>query len=353
MDIHLHPLEKVFERLASNRSKFPNTAIDYCLQYQALVQHLRSNIYKDVDAGLAANTPGHGLYTAHNSEHFDEVVLYAGELLGVKDGSEEVKLTPYELYVLLVAIRVHDAGNIHGRKDHEKKCFSVLRNCGAAAGNDDAEKKIIGNIAQAHGGETPAGDKDTIGALGQTYGISRHPIRPRLIAAIVRFADEICESRNRASNYLLQHGNMPKHSELFHRYAASITESSITVADRRISLRYTVKLSDAIQAWGCAVSGDKTESFLIDEIFDRLDKMDRERRYCNRFSKELYTIDEIRASIDVVTDDYDLVHQISVPGLFDFGYPESNGDHLKEKLAKYCGPDFWKSCADAAEGKSL
>ena len=350
MDMHLHPLEKVFERLALGRSNFPNTTVDYCLQYKALVQHLRSNIYKDVDAGLAANTPEHGLYTAHNSEHFDEVVLYAGELLEIKDGSEEVKLTPYELYVLLVAIRVHDAGNIHGREDHEKKCFSVLRSCGAAAGIDDAEKKIIGSIAQAHGGKTPAGDKDTIGALEPSYGISRHSIRPRLIAAIVRFADEICESRNRASNYLLQHGRMPRHSELFHRYAAAITESSIAVAERKISLRYTVKLSDAIRAWGCAVSGNKTESFLIDEILERLEKMDRERRYCNRFSKELYTIDEIRASIDVVTDDYDLVHQISVPGLFDFGYPESNRDHLKQKLSQYCGPDFWKSYAEARGG---
>lgn len=352
MDMHLHPLEKVFERLAStNRSSFPNTTIDYCVLYKALVQYLRSNIYKDVDAGLAANTPEHGLYTAHNSEHFDEVVLYAGELLGVKDGSEDVKLSPYELYVLLVAIRIHDAGNIHGREEHEKKCFTVLRNCGAASGEDDAEKKIIGSIAQAHGGKTPCGDKDTIGALEQTYGISRHPIRQRLIAAIVRFADEICESRRRASNYLLQHGKVPKHSELFHRYAASITESSVTVADRRISLRYTVKLSDAVQAWGCAVSGDKTESFLIDEILERLQKMDRERKYCNRFSREIYTIDEIRASIDVVDDDYDLVYQISVPDLFDFGYPDGNGDHLKKKLAQFCGPDFWKSLFESVEGK--
>jgi hypothetical protein len=315
------------------------------------VQHLRSNIYKDVDAGLAANTPEHGLYTAHNAEHFDEVVLYAGELLGVKDGSEDIKLSPYELYVLLVAIRVHDAGNIHGRQEHEKKCFSVLRNCGAAAGDDDAEKKIIGNIAQAHGGKSPSGDKDTIGALEQVSGISRHRIRPRLIAAIVRFADEICESRGRASNYLLSHGSLPKHSELFHRYAASITESSITLEDRRISLRYTVKLSDAIKAWGCAVSGDKTESFLIDEILERLEKMDRERKYCHRYSKELYTIDEIRASIDVVTNEYDVVDQISVPDLFDFGYPDGNGEHLKTKLAQYCGPDFWKVRAAALEGK--
>jgi hypothetical protein len=352
MSTNSHPLEKVFERVASNNmSSFPNTTVNYFLLYCALVQHLRSSIYRDIDAGLSASTPDHGLYTAHNAEHFDEVVLYAGELLGVRDGSENVKLTPYELYVLLVAIRVHDAGNIHGRQDHEKKCFAVLRNCGAIAGEDDAEKKIIGSIAQAHGGKTPAGDKDTIGALEPRYGISRIPIRPRLIAAIVRFADEICESRKRASNYLLQYGNMPKHSELFHRYAASITESSISIGERKLSLRYTVKLSDAIRAWGCATSGPKTESFLIDEILERLEKMDRERRYCNRFSKELYTIDEIRASIEVVDEYYDTVHQFSVPDLFDFGYPDGPEEHLKTKLAKYCGPDFWVSRSKIGEEK--
>lgn len=343
----LLPLEKVLERLATNKSSFPNNTIDYCLLYKALVQHLKSNIYKDVDAGLAANTPEHGLYTAHNSEHFDEVVLYAGELLGVKDGSEDIRLEPYELYVLLVAIRVHDAGNIHGRQEHEKKCFSVLRNCGAVAGDDDAEKKIIGSIAQAHGGKTANGDKDTIGELQQALGISRHKIRPRLIASIVRFADEICESRRRAATYLLQHGTLPKHSELFHRYAASITENLVSLSERKISLRFTVKLSDAIQAWGCATSGSKTESFLIDEILERLEKMDRERRYCNRFSRELYTIDTIRATIDVVDDDHNTLHVISVPELVDFGYPDSNGDYLKTELAKYCGPDFWESLVDS------
>jgi hypothetical protein len=338
----LQPLEKVLERAARNKSRFPNIVLDYCLLYKTLVQHLRANIYKDIDAGLAANTPEHGLYTAHNSEHFDEVVLYAGALLGISTGEEELEaLTPYELYLLLVAIRVHDAGNIHGRQQHEKQCFRVLRNCGPASGADDAEKKLIGEIAQAHGGTTASGNKDTIGVLQHSIGVGRETVRPRLIAAIVRFADEICESRRRAATYLIQHGEMPKHSELFHRYAAAVTESS--VADRRITLRYTVKLSDAIRAWGCAITGAKTEAYLIDEIFERLEKMDRERKYCNRFSREIYTIDEIRASIEVVDDDHDTVHTVTIPPLLDHGYPDETVSELKASLSQYYGPEFWRN----------
>ena len=198
------PLEKAFFKSASDKSKFPRLTVDYAELYRGLLGHLRANIYKDIDAALAANSAIPGFYTAHNSEHFDEVVRYAGDLLGVETGDEKVGLKPYELYMLLVAIRIHDAGNIHGREEHEKKCFSVLRNCGAASGDDDSEKKVIANIAQAHGGKTNRGDKDTIGDLEAVIHSANSWIRARLIASIVRFADEICEIRSRAANYLLE-----------------------------------------------------------------------------------------------------------------------------------------------------
>jgi len=339
------PLEKVFEKLAADRSNFPVATTDYCLQYKWLVQHLTSNIYRHIDAGLAVNTPEHGFYTAHDKEHFDDVILYAGELLGVKTGTEDISLTPYELYVLLVAIRVHDVGNIYGRLEHEKRCFSVLKECGHVSGEDDTEKKIIGSIAEAHGGRTANGDKDTIGVLPREEGIGRHKLRSQLIASIVRFSDEICENRRRAATYLQEHGNLPKHSELFHQYAASITENTVDLVAHRINIRYTVNIKNTVRAFGCAIAGDKTESFIIDEIFERLEKMDRERRYCNRFSRDIFMIDAIRATINIVDDDCEVLHQIQVPELFDYGYPEDNSSRLKTKLSKYCGPEFWSALA--------
>lgn len=338
------PLEKVFYREATKRAKFPRMTLDYADQYRGLLNHLRTEVYPLVDAGLAANSDGEGFYTAHNGEHFDEVVRYAGELLGVETGDEEVdKLEPYELYILLVAIRIHDAGNVHGREDHEKKCFSVLRNCGAASGNDDAEKKVIASIAQAHGGRTMAGNKDTIGELQEREPLGKCFIRPRLLASIVRFADEICESRNRAANYLLAHGTMPKHSVLFHKYAASITASVVEHEENRLTLSYKVTLEDISQPWGCAKTGEKTESYLIDEILERLEKMDRERRYCNRFSRQVYTIDSIRARIDVMKTIHGIpetIESIGVPELYDSGYPDDGRGHLKEKLNQYCGASY-------------
>lgn len=344
--MNLLPLERILERKSKERSKFPSLTTDYFLQYQSIVAYFHASIYKNIDAGLSANPDLPGIFTAHNAEHFDEVVRYAGLLLGVETGDEEIQLTPYELYVLLVAIRTHDAGNIHGRKEHEKQCFSVLRNSGAASGPDVTEKKMIALIAQAHGGETPDGSKDTIGTLEEKKYYQHSHIRPRLLASIVRFADEICENRNRANNYLLDHGSLPKHNEIFHKYAASITSNCVSIHDKRIILNFTVSIDDVNKAWGCLINSKPDEKYLIDEILDRLEKMDRERQYCNKFSRDIYTIDAIRSEITIVNADLDEIERIIVPELNDYGYPDDKRGKLKNDLNRYCGPLFGKNLAD-------
>jgi hypothetical protein len=175
--MHLLPLEKLFQKRSTEcPTELPQLGSKYFEQYCGLVNVLRTEYYTKIDAGLAALTlvPGQasGIYTAHDSDHFDEVIVQAGELLGAQeliDGSEVSRsrsvLNAYELYILLVAIRVHDVGNIFGRERHEKKCFEILNAVGSTAGTHSPEKKIIAKIAEAHGGLTSSGSKDTIGAL--------------------------------------------------------------------------------------------------------------------------------------------------------------------------------------------
>lgn len=345
----LLPLERLFSKMAIEKSKFPSMSIDYFHQYKTIVEYLRNNVYPHIDTGLAANSKTSGIYTTHSKEHFDEVIRSAGRLLGVETGDEGILLAPYEIYMLLVAIRIHDAGNIFGREDHEKKCFSVLRGCGPAAGTDDSEKKIIATIAQAHGGTTSNGSKDTIGALDSIKHIGSNTIRPRLLASIVRFADEICENRDRTSNLLLKENHIPKHNQIFHKYAASISANVLSMADRKISIRYEVPVDDLKTPWGCTPKNGTHDRYLIDEILDRLEKMDLERRYFNRFSRDVCTIDLIRATVSVINSEHDPIIEIAVPDLDDSGYPEEGRGRLHRELAKYCGPNFAQQLQE--EGK--
>ena len=218
----LLPLEKILLARDTDISQRADLGESLFQTYQGIVQYLRRDVYPLIDAGLAALSEGGGFFTLHNGSHFDEVVKYAGLLLGCRDGSEDLRLlSAYELYVLLVAIRVHDAGNAYGREEHEKRAFQILQEMGALSGPDNIEKKMIADIAEAHGGKTPDGSKDTIGALRDPAHSGSEILRPRLLAAITRFADEICESRPRAANLLLKGGALPKQSEVFHKRSVS------------------------------------------------------------------------------------------------------------------------------------
>lgn len=353
MNKPLLPLELLFQKRAAARpTELPQMSADYFSQYLQLLNLFRTEFYPKVDAGLAVNSSEPGFYTAHDSEHFDEVVLHAGNFVSAEVSfSREMataasELNAYELYILLVAIRVHDVGNIFGRGEHEKKCFQILRDLGAAAGLDNREKKAIANIAQAHGGRTSTQSKDTIGPLDVKVLANNVSFRPRLIAGILRISDEVCENRRRAANVLLGQGSLPRHSEIYHQYAASLTGNRWSPDDRALHLTFEARLCEVEKSWGCEQRKDAnqnsvSEAYLMDEIFARLEKMDLERRYCNMFTRDIFTIDEIKASISVVTDDdHEPIETISIPILSDKGYPDARGDGLRGEMRIYCGPEY-------------
>ena len=356
MKQQLLPLAELFRTRAAKRpTELPQMNADYFSQYEQLLNVFRTEYYPKVDAGLAANSEAPGLYTAHDSLHFDEVVLQAGDLVNAESGLKgdmtqaASELNAYELYILLVAIRVHDVGNIYGREDHEKRCFQILRDIGGAAGLDDREKKAIANIAQTHGGRTSELSKDTIGQLEVRLLAANVSYRPRLLAGIVRIADEICENKRRAATVLMRAGKLPRHNEIYHQYAASLTGNRWFANDRALHLTFEPRLSEVEKPWGCEERTDTnknlvSEAYLLDEIFARLEKMDLERRYCNMFTREIFTIDAIKVTITVVTDKHhDPIKIIKVPELSDRGYPDKIGEGLRRDMKDYCGPNFGAS----------
>lgn len=344
---HLLPLEELLKERSKIKDAFPQMEVDYFDRYISILNELELKVYNKIDAGLSANsglTDGlPGYYTAHDKNHFNEVIRYAGNLLGVTRGdlSGFDKLSPYEIYILLVAIRVHDAGNIYGREGHERGCYRILTEAINAPG-ELAEKREIAKIARAHGGRLDNKSKDTIAALDPSFEFINTTFRPRLIASIVRFADEVCETSNRAADILLSSGSLPHHSEIYHAYAKSIASATVKTNPHSIHLTFQVNLESISKRWGCenrTIDGIKTNSsLLIPEILDRLDKMDCERRYCNRFSRDIYSVESIRAKIQVVADDHDttIIDQIPIPILEDSGYPDSNKAPLREQLKNYC-----------------
>ena len=300
----LLPLERWFQSQSSNGDHFPNGNRNYFERYRGIKNYLSDKVYSFIGAAISAQDQG--VYTDHGLNHFDAVIRYAGKLLNLTahtNGNDNICISPYEAFVLLVSILLHDAGNIYGRNGHEKHPLSIFKEMGEYLCPDQFEAKIITQISTAHGGmvKLPEGShsKDTISKLLYDKDeMSDIPVRQRLIAALLRFSDEICEDRNRAARFMFDNDILPKESEVFHAYANSISSVGVDHRSRSINLKIELMKDDVTKLYG---KGSK-EVFLIDEIFSRLEKMYSEMLYCQRFMSEYIKLDRIRATIKIYDD---------------------------------------------------
>lgn len=267
---------------------FPR-GVDYAARYQALSDYCDLHIHPYVVAAAAARAPG-GLLTDHGTEHIVTVAARAGDLISAFEG--KAGLSCLEIYLLLVAAQLHDIGNATGREGHELGAGEFLAQVGPLLGDDPLEKRFINQIARAHGGKY-RDDKDTISHLDTNAYILAMPIRPKLLASLLRLADELADDRTRASRYVINQGAVPSSSEVYHEYALSLNTPLI----RRdsITLEFEMNVANATRTFG----KDGGSVYLLDEIFSRTRKMDCERRYCMRFLREVLQIDRVDVTINI------------------------------------------------------
>ena len=330
----LLPLEALLKRVSRERNHFPERNENYFNRYVGIKRWLTDNYYRFIGAGLS--TDG-GIYSDHGPDHFDEVIRFAGLLVGPENLRNKGRLlNPYELYVLLLAILLHDAGNLFGRASHEKLPYSILVEMGELSGSDNTEKKAIAKVAEAHGGVSTQGDKDTIFPLEEKVSQGTASFRPRILAALLRFADEICESRTRAAATLINRDQLPTKSEAYHIYAQSIKSVEINRESKSVHLKFVIPVEYILRTWG----KDDKKTYITDEIFHRLEKMNLERNYCNRFMYPVVTIERIDAIVEIVNEEFDTQEKHAIR-LGDTGYP-SKVVSLSKEYPDLCGKSLVK-----------
>lgn len=344
---NLLPLEAYAHRIfTEQKDRMPDRTADYWARYTGLVSGLREHVYPYINAGLACLSKSPGIYTDHGPDHFDEVVRYAGFILGVSESdTSEIGLDPYEIYLLLCAIRVHDAGNIDGREDHEKRAIAMLYQYGGNIAKDATEALLIGRIADAHGGETMAGSKDTIAELEpDDLPVAAITCRPRQVAALVRFADEVCEHSSRAARHHLNQGTLPAENKLFHIYAQSISGAACTPKG---SFQLQININTKYLLEKYEHPSQKAGKYVIDEVFDRISKLDRERRYCNQYLDPRLQTSELNIRISL-RDDKQYGEGIFIPTevkSLNFRIPSRDGYPAAQ--------DSWRTGQSSWAGKTL
>ena len=287
--------------LRSKHSKAFPAGTNYNTRYKSISEYLNKNIHTEVERrslllSLFSNEADTNLIcylNNHGSGHVECVIDRATELLK----NLECGLTPYEGYLLLVAIHFHDVGINFGRDNHETKAGEIMTRLGVLAGNDEPEKRKILGLAAAHAGNI-CGDKDKINRLVPSDDLIGKNIRPRLLAAILRFAYELADDRTRASRFLLEDDLLPPGSEIYHAYSNSLT--SVIVDSKEIRLSYEIDKKTALKKY----KKIKTEVYLLDEIYERTGKIHLEKIYCLRYLRPFICVknEEIKVTIEVFED---------------------------------------------------
>jgi len=259
----------------------PNTLF---ARYQQARKYLFENIYPKIGESLPN-------FTYHDGSHAIDVLENISQLL---DDNID-KITGETLYFLCLSALFHDVGLIYGRDDHQKKINDIYNDaCGKESiqkiGN---EKIIISKAVEAHSGKSMNNTNDTLEYLGELPGYSE-PINVMEIAAILRFADELAEGGQRTSDYFLARNKYPKNSKIFHRYSQSY-KSIISNKNNRLVITYNIGLLLSNTNELLIDPDIKLKTFL-DFIYQRIIKLDDERKYCRYYCQWLDRMKEI--SID-------------------------------------------------------
>ena len=299
MDFKGHKtIEDLFKSIDENSKHiFPHND-KYVTRYNYLASQLNTWIHPYVVKGGIAVDGGY--LNDHGPDHIAKVILRASQLIK----ESKIELSEYEIYILLMAIHIHDVGNILGRDKHEINSMDIIKKYGMDAGHDRIEWDCIFEIAEAHGGNP----KDKISDLNEEK-ILDFLVRKPILAAILKLADELAEDRTRASRFQLENNLIHEYAELYHRYSFCLHSATIDGIARQIKLSFDVEEDDLCKKFKIKIKENDQdvirEVYLIDEIYARTFKTHLERMYCMRFTRPELQIDKIRVDIQITTKEKD------------------------------------------------
>lgn len=316
-----------------SHTRFPGGGkINYAEVIKQTDRYLNQHVHKNVETGAAARELGLFL-TDHGPDHIRMVIRRAEKLLGkaqlTNEGREKESgvLEPYEVFLLVAAIHFHDVGNWYGREGHEKRIIDVMAKVPTFMELDRFEQGLIARIAASHGGRIN-GNPNTIGRLPETEKSGDISYRPRLIAAILRLADELADERSRASQFGLQNPDDFPNCLIYHKYAFSLSSVDVEPTNQQLELRFQISQVDASVTFPIFRNGndEPVKIYLLDYIYERTLKTYREMFYCSQFMRELYCqFHQVAVRIDALCDavDFEPVETISYR-IGEIGYPDDN-----------------------------
>ena len=289
MNLNGERLDEWFLKLEGSQSLscFPHGE-NYFSKYKQISQQLFKWVHPEVGVGAASS--GSQMLTNHGSDHIKTLFARVTQFI---DENDYCTLNPFEIYVLLMAIHVHDVGNILGRERHEFNSQKIIEMLGdGVVGQDYWIWEYVYDIAKAHKGYQ-------IEMLPEKEHLHEIPFRPQILAAMLKFADELAENFSRASNVNIKLENVRPENLLYHMLASTINTILPVPKGREVKMIFNIR-EDQLKV---KYKKGEEEIYLVDEIYLRTLKTHSEKIYCSKFMRPTINFDVIKVTLNIKLKD--------------------------------------------------
>lgn len=315
-------------------------AAGYLTKFRALESHFFDYIHPQVDGGLIANSLKNvpdddlpNIMTIHGNRHIRDVVESLDKIaLSIEQKPRATPLDPLEAYILLCAAHLHDAGNIRGRAGHPDRCGEIIRDHPDLFYDTETRFNIF-DVARVHGGESTKFGRDKFREI--TSDNFSFP-RLRLLAAILRMADELSENSERVPKELVARLEVSPQSNLAYRYARCFRRFELQNDMLDIQLRVQPEQHEFVTE----IDGERVGFF--DHLESKIDVIEKEARYCAQYGRPDFDIRSIRFTVEFFAENFPSVDKAVSKLILDLdrGYPEEL-------------PPLSTRCDDLPKGMSL
>ncbi|MFA9502020.1 hypothetical protein ACERIM_04480 [Natrinema sp. H-ect1] len=255
-------------------------------------------------------------FTDHGEKHVKSVISQLDCLLSEELESDDYGSLSYmDMYLLLTSAIWHDVGMVSKRAGHEDEAARIAAEIQDLAFPNTGIQSVVSRIVKAHTGDGKNGLEIPRTKTEVTIGHESFTVKSRSLSALLRFADEISENQERVSAGSAIWANIPEESEIYWRFADSIT--GIVSKPRRNTVSVNIELTQE-SAMDRYPVPDEYESrgtdgkiTLIEYIICRIEKMNNEKVYCASEFRGFVDIRNMQVRLSLIGEGGEIEEEIN------------------------------------------
>jgi hypothetical protein len=334
MSLNLIPIELELQKRCSKENvKYFDTYIN-----------MKDYLIKDEYPFIRDQNPW---YNDHGIEHANAIIRTMNSMLSkfliannelrneyIEAQNQKLYLSTEDIFILLSAAIWHDVAMVNMRKNHG----TFLINYGAKINSYVHDKDLTACIIEVASSHS---SKDKFHNCSLSFKGTNYVAQIKLLASILRFADEISEDQSRGT----QNEEVIKiitgsENEIYWRHTHSIKNSTYSFDNRTVEIYYEIDEEFAFKKFILSKDKSDEQKTLIEFIISRIKKVNDERILCSPFFSSYSPVDTIVVDIKFFKSSNGFRESYSylIPKVLISSYPHSSlaeEEQLQEFMNAY------------------